>query len=245
MVCRNRPTHRIPVLLSSAACEWRHLLQQRHSRLAQGLNHSHGNAWSWECADKHTHLIKTPRPERQLCSRADKVSDRKLRNTRGGCRLAVARYPFFLNDGWNNEIILFSCRKKKSGPLINEPVFTSVSLAEPESCPVFFGVIILEVLENFDAFFTYHLLSMQVLHVLIHSILCQACSIIWWASHDEKTKTELFSCSQIWPLRGVETVEDLYVTPLYENREFDVIHDKRLNSWSNEINFYIYSLMSV
>lgn len=126
------------VLLSSAACEWRHLLQQRHSRLAQGLNHSHGNAWSWECADKHTHLIKTPRPERQLCSRADKVSDRKLRNTRGGCQLAVARYPFFLNDGSNNEIILFSCRKKKSGPLINEPVFTSVSLAEPESCSGFF-----------------------------------------------------------------------------------------------------------
>lgn len=41
--------------LSTAAYEWRHLLQQRHRGLAESLNHSHGNAQSWECADKHKH----------------------------------------------------------------------------------------------------------------------------------------------------------------------------------------------
>lgn len=35
--------------------EWRHLLQQRHGGLAEGLNHSHGNVRHWERADKHKH----------------------------------------------------------------------------------------------------------------------------------------------------------------------------------------------
>lgn len=46
------------VFLSSLCCrvcEWRHLLQQRHRGLAEGLNHSHGNVRSWERADKHKH----------------------------------------------------------------------------------------------------------------------------------------------------------------------------------------------
>lgn len=51
-VCRCR------VFLSALCCrvcEWRHLLQQRHRGLAEGLNHSHGNVQSWERADKHKH----------------------------------------------------------------------------------------------------------------------------------------------------------------------------------------------
>lgn len=51
-VCRCR------VFLSPLRCrvsEWRHLLQQRHRGLAEGLNHSHGNVRSWERADKHKH----------------------------------------------------------------------------------------------------------------------------------------------------------------------------------------------
>lgn len=46
------------VFLSLLCCrvsEWRHLLQQRHRGLAEGLNHSHGNVRHWECADKHKH----------------------------------------------------------------------------------------------------------------------------------------------------------------------------------------------
>lgn len=49
---------RCHVFLSPLYCgasEWRHLLQQRHRGLAEGLNHSHGNAQSWERADKHKH----------------------------------------------------------------------------------------------------------------------------------------------------------------------------------------------
>lgn len=51
-VCRYRV---FPSTLCCGVCEWRHLLQQRHRGLAEGLNHSHGNAQSWELADKHKH----------------------------------------------------------------------------------------------------------------------------------------------------------------------------------------------
>lgn len=49
---------RCHVFLSPLCCrvsEWRHLLQQRHRGLAEGLNHSHGNVRHWERADKHKH----------------------------------------------------------------------------------------------------------------------------------------------------------------------------------------------
>lgn len=113
--------------------EWRHLLQQRHRGLAQGLNHSHGNAQSWVLADKHKH---SPYREAQawrdysLTAPTDwrprhwrRAGNRqRVRRGKKKCPFAVARLPSIVRDkmfcwdrichGWHRGRQKVRCQKQ-------------------------------------------------------------------------------------------------------------------------------------